>query len=174
MISECMDSLLLSEKWMQKALVLAQQAGHTGEVPVGAILVKEGIVLAAASNAALQQGDPTAHAEMLVLRRGAQQLQTHRLHHTTLYVTLEPCLMCVGAIMQWQVQRVVFGAYDTNKGAMGSTVDILSNKSLEWRPDVVGGLLAEESSYLLRKFFKIVRKKGCLPLCYHDEKISQK
>lgn len=99
-------------QWMAQALMLAEEAGQQGEVPVGAVLVKENKLLIGAGNATIQQCDPTAHAEIQVLRQAALQLGGNHLRSTTLYVTLEPCLMCLGAIIQVQIQRVVFGAYD--------------------------------------------------------------
>jgi len=140
--------------WMQKALVLAEQAGQQGEVPVGALLVKDNHLLAAASNATIQQCNPIAHAEMLVLQEAALGVGHYRLQETTLYVTLEPCIMCLGAIIESQVQRVIFGAYDAHSGAAGTMFDLMHDKTIRCYPDIIGGLYAQASSQLLKAFFK--------------------
>lgn len=141
-------------QWMQLALQLAKQALEKDEVPVGAVLVKNNTVLASAGNASIAHCDPTAHAEILVLREAALKLQTPKLHETTLYVTLEPCPMCLGAIIQAQVQRVVFGAYDTQAGAAGTAFNLLQSPTVIWRPEILGGVNGESSYDLLRSFFK--------------------
>jgi tRNA(adenine34) deaminase len=140
--------------WMQEALKLAEQASFHDEVPVGAVLIQGEELLAMASNATLAQCDPTAHAEILVLRQGALKLGNPRLKNATLYVTLEPCPMCLGAIIQAQVKRVVFGAYDTQLGAAGSSLNLLHAPNLIWRPDMIGGMYAERAGELLRLFFQ--------------------
>jgi tRNA(adenine34) deaminase len=147
------------DHWMAQALMLAQQAGQQEEVPVGALLVTRDKLLASAGNASRQQCDPTAHAEMLVLRQAARQSKHNYLHDTTLYVTLEPCLMCLGAIIHLQVSRVVFGAYDPARGAAGSSLDILQFPGIQWRPDMIGGVSSEQSCELLRSFFQQQRRR---------------
>ncbi len=143
---------------MQLALALARRAARRGEVPVGAVLVDAaGRVLAAEHNRSIAACDPTAHAEMLCLRRGAAALGNYRLTGTRLYVTLEPCPMCAGALVWARVERVVFGARDEKAGALGSVMD-LSRQPLNHRPRVEGGLLAAESAELLRGFFAERRK----------------
>lgn len=146
-------------QWMEQALILAEKAGRQGEVPVGAILVKNGINVASSGNAVLKQCDPTAHAEILVLREACMQSRDCHLHNTTLYTTLEPCLMCLGAIMNAQVGRVVFGAYDPKRGASGSALDILQLPGTDWRPDIFGGVLSDKSCQLLRSFFQQQRRR---------------
>ena len=143
---------------MRLALALARRAARRGEVPVGAVLVDAaGRVLAAEHNRSITSCDPTAHAEMLCLRRGAAALGNYRLTGTRLYVTLEPCPMCAGALVWARVERVVFGARDEKAGALGSVLD-LSRQPLNHRPRVEGGLLARESAQLLRGFFAARRK----------------
>lgn len=143
---------------MRLALALARRAARRGEVPVGAVLVDAaGRVLAAEHNRSIASCDPTAHAEMLCLRRGAAALGNYRLTGTRLYVTLEPCPMCAGAVVWARVERVVFGARDQKAGALGSVMD-LSRQPLNHRPRVEGGLLAGESAELLRGFFAARRK----------------
>ena len=143
---------------MRLALALARRAARRGEVPVGAVLVDAaGRVLAAEHNRSIGACDPTAHAEMLCLRRGAAALGNYRLTGTRLYVTLEPCPMCAGALVWARVERVVFGARDEKAGALGSVLD-LSQQPLNHRPQVEGGLLARESAEVLRGFFAARRK----------------
>ena len=140
--------------WMQCALSLAKEASLCKEVPVGAILIQEEQILAQAHNATLAHCDPTAHAEILALRQGALKLGTPHLKEATLYVTLEPCPMCLGAIIQAQIKRVVFGAYDTHAGAAGSVFNLLQNPGVVWRPDIIGGVYEEQAGKLLRLFFQ--------------------
>ena len=141
------------EYFMRLALREAERALEHDDVPIGAVLVHEGEVLAAAPNERELRGDPTAHAEMLVLRAGSEKLGGWRLLDTVLYVTLEPCAMCAGAIVLARVPRVVYGTTDPKAGAVGSVFDILDEPRLNHRPEVAGGLLAEESAELLRGFF---------------------
>jgi tRNA(adenine34) deaminase len=143
--------------FMQLALVQARTAAEAGEVPVGAVLVKSGQVIASAANAPIAQHDPTAHAEILALRRGGEALADYRLLDTTLYVTLEPCIMCASAIIHARVQRVVFGAWDPKAGAAGSLADIFATPQLNHRVDVFGGVLFEECANLLSDFFRARR-----------------
>jgi tRNA(adenine34) deaminase len=138
---------------MRLALREAERAGEHDDVPIGAVLVRDGEVLAAAGNERELRGDPTAHAEVLVLREGARRLGGWRLPDSVLYVTLEPCAMCAGAIVLARVPRVVFGATDPKAGAAGSVFDILGEPRLNHRPQVDGGLLAADSAALLEAFF---------------------
>ncbi len=141
------------EHFMRLALREAERAIEHDDVPIGAVLVREGEVLAAAGNERELRADPTAHAETLVLRDAARKLGGWRLPDSVLYVTLEPCAMCAGAIVLARVPRVVYGAADPKAGAAGSVMDVLTEVRLNHRPQVVGGLLAEESSALLQSFF---------------------
>ena len=143
---------------MREALREAEAAARKGEVPVGAILVsEEGDLLARAHNQPISLCDPTAHAEILALREGAKRLGNYRLLGTTLYVTLEPCPMCAGALVYARVKRLVFGARDAKSGACGSIYNIVNDERLNHRLEVVSGLLEEEAAKLLRDFFKIRR-----------------
>jgi tRNA(adenine34) deaminase len=141
------------EYFMRLALREAERAVEHDDVPIGAVLVGGGEVLAAARNEREVRGDPTAHAELLALREASAKLGTWRLLDTVLYVTLEPCAMCAGAIVLARVPRVVFGADDPKAGAAGSVLDVLAEPRLNHRPAVARGLLAEESAELLRSFF---------------------
>jgi tRNA(adenine34) deaminase len=123
------------------------------DVPIGAVLVHEGEVLATGRNEREERQDPTAHAEVLALREAAEKLGSWRVLESVLYVTLEPCAMCAGAIVLARVPRVVFGAWDPKAGAAGSVLDVLAQPQLNHRPDVSGGLLAEECGALLSSFF---------------------
>lgn len=138
---------------MQRALAQARSAAKLGEVPVGAILVRDEQIIATGFNQPVAVHDPTAHAEIQALRSGAQALQSYRLTDTTLYVTLEPCLMCAAAIVHARVRRVVFGAWDPRAGAAGSMLDAFALAGLNHRVDVFGGVLADECGELLRGFF---------------------
>jgi tRNA(adenine34) deaminase len=138
---------------MRRALTLARSAGSRGEVPVGAVLVRGNEVIAEAANRPVSQHDPTAHAEIEVLRAGGIALESYRLGDTTLYVTLEPCVMCASAIVHARVKRVVFGAWDPKAGAAGSTCDIFRMPAMNHRVDVFGGVLADECGALLSEFF---------------------
>jgi tRNA(adenine34) deaminase len=139
--------------FMRLALREADRALEHEDVPIGAVLVRDGEVVAAAHNERELRQDPTAHAEIIALREAAQVLGTWRLLDTVLYITLEPCAMCAGAIVLARVPRVVFGASDPKAGACGSVLDILGEARLNHRPDVAGGLLAEECGWLLSAFF---------------------
>lgn len=139
---------------MQAALAQAKVATSAGEVPVGAVLVANGEIVAAAHNRTVSDTDPSGHAEIIALRAASRKLDNHRLPDTTLYVTLEPCVMCVGAIAQARVARVVFGAYDEKAGALGTALDLSDSKALNHRFEVNGGLLEEECAALLKGFFQ--------------------
>ena len=142
------------EYYMRLALREAERAAEHDDVPIGCVIAYEGEVVAAAPNERELRGDPTAHAEVLALREAAAKVgEGWRLPGTVLYVTLEPCAMCAGAIVLARVPRVVFGAWDPKTGAAGSVFDVLGEPRLNHRPDVAGGLLADESAALLRTFF---------------------
>jgi tRNA(adenine34) deaminase len=143
--------------WMRQALRLAEEAGARGEVPVGAIVVEQGQVLAAAANAIEQLQDPTAHAEMVAIRQAVENTQEKRLLNTTLYVTLEPCAMCAGAIVLARVPRLVFAAYDPKGGACGTLRNVVQDARLNHRCEVVGGVMASECADLLKGFFARLR-----------------
>ena len=140
--------------WMEKALVLAQQATEIGEVPVGAVVVKEGKLVAAAHNLRERSGNPVAHAEMLAIQSAAEKIGNWRLTETTLYVTLEPCPMCAGAIILARIPRVVFGTTDPKSGAAGSLYNIVQDERLNHQVELLSGVCAEESRTLLRTFFE--------------------
>jgi tRNA(adenine34) deaminase len=142
---------------MQAALRLARAASVREEVPVGAVIVADGDLLAEAHNETLQRRDPTAHAELLALHRAMQKVGVDRLPFATMYVTLEPCAQCAGAVVLAKLGRVVFGAYDGRCGMAGSVYDLLRHPRLNHRPEVVGGLLAEECGDLLKRFFQSQR-----------------
>ena len=139
--------------YMQQALALAGQGADSGEVPVGALVVQDGEVIGAAHNRTLIDVDPSAHAELLALRAAAAKLGNHRLNEATLYVTLEPCSMCVGGMAEARIARVVFGAYDEKSGACGSAVNLSDNAALNHVMEVNGGLLARECAEVLKDFF---------------------
>jgi tRNA(adenine34) deaminase len=142
------------EDFMRTALELAEQASQAGEVPVGAIVVKDGVVIGGGFNAPIGRHDPSAHAEMQALRSAAAGLGNYRLNGCTLYVTLEPCVMCSGAIMHSRVARVVYGAADPKTGACGSVVDLFAESRLNHHTRVEGGVLAEDCGQLLTRFFR--------------------
>ena len=143
--------------YMRFALDYAHAAAAEGDVPVGAVLVRAGSVLARAGNRTVRDQDPTAHAELLVIRQAAAALGTWRLDDCTLYVTLEPCAMCAGAIVLARIEKVVFGAWDEKAGMAGSVGDLLRHTRLNHRPEVKGGVLADEAGELLRRFFSARR-----------------
>jgi len=145
-------------KWMQHAIKLAKHAGAIDEVPVGAVLVKDNQLIAEGWNQPITSNDPTAHAEMVALRAAAQTLANYRLVNTTLYITLEPCSMCAGALIHARVKRVVFGASDPRTGAAGSVFNILNTTRLNHTIDIQQDVLAQECSELLTNFFKNKRK----------------
>lgn len=149
-----MSQALLDRQFMQQALEQAQLAAMAGEVPVGAVLVRDGQVLATGFNQPITLNDPSAHAEMMALRQAAGLEKNYRLPGTTLYVTLEPCTMCAGAMLHARVDRVVYGAADPKTGAAGSVLDVFSNKQINHQTQSEGGLMAEECGKLLRDFFK--------------------
>lgn len=140
-------------EFMQAAMADAVKAAGEGEIPVGAVVVANGEIVAAGHNNSVTASDPSGHAEIVALRSAAQQIGNHRLAGATLYVTLEPCVMCVGAIAQARVGRVVFGAYDVKAGALGSVEDLSDSRALNHRFEINGGLLADECGSLLKEFF---------------------
>lgn len=148
------------ESWMRQAIVAAREAAAAGEVPVGAVLVRGGELLAVAGNAPIALHDPTAHAEVLVMRTAATRLADYRLAGTTLYVTLEPCAMCAAAMLHARIERVVFGAWDPRVGAVGSRLNLFQVPGHNHRIDFFGGVLAEECGSLLREFFSVRRHSG--------------
>ena len=145
--------------WMRQALALAKQAAENGEVPVGAVLVSNDTCIAEASNLREQSGSPIAHAEMLVIQAASEKIGNWRFVDTTLYVTLEPCPMCAGAILLARIPRVVYGTTDPKSGAAGTLYNILQDERLNHRVELVTGVLAEESSALLKSFFQERRHK---------------
>jgi tRNA(adenine34) deaminase len=140
-------------QFMRQAVSAARRAGAAGEVPVGAVLVRDDAVIATGANRPIASHDPTAHAEIEALRAAGQTLQSYRLTDTTLYVTLEPCVMCAAAVVHARVRRLVFGAWDPRAGAAGSITDVFGLPSLNHRVDVFGGVLMDECAQLLQEFF---------------------
>ena len=141
------------EKWMSFALEQAREAEKEGEVPVGAILVKDDIIIARAHNKPISSNDPTAHAEIQLLRAAGEKLKNYRLPGTSLYVTLEPCAMCLGAIMHARIERLVFGAYDPKTGVCGSSENLMDAKCFNHKINLVSGVMENESKQLLKNFF---------------------
>ena len=139
--------------FMRRALALAADARTRGEVPVGAVLVRDDLIVGTGANGPIARHDPTAHAEIEALRQAGAALANYRLADTTLYVTLEPCVMCAAAIVHARVRRVVFGAWDARAGAAGSLIDVFALPGLNHRVDAFGGVLLEECSALLNEFF---------------------
>ena len=144
-------------RWVAEALAAAREAGEAGDVPVGAVVVRGGEALALAGNRTVRDADATAHAETLAVRAASRALGRWRLDDCTLYVTLEPCAMCAGALVLARIARVVFGAWDEKAGMAGSVGDLLRHPRLNHRPEVRGGVLAEECAAVLRDFFRVRR-----------------
>lgn len=142
------------EYWMQYALSLAEKAQARGEIPVGAVLVYQQQVIGEGWNLPIAEHDPTAHAEIIAIRQGGRTLANYRLLDTTLYVTLEPCSMCAGAMIHGRIGRLVYGASDLKTGAAGSLLDILGHPGMNHRVQVTGGVLAEACGSMLSAFFK--------------------
>jgi tRNA(adenine34) deaminase len=145
---------------MELALAAARDAAAAGEVPIGAVVVQNGEMIARAANRTVRDQDPTAHAEMLAVREASRVTGSWRLTGCALYVTLEPCAMCAGALVLARVERVVFGAWDEKAGMSGSVEDLLRHPRLNHRPGVLGGVLEDTASALLRDFFKERRASG--------------
>ena len=144
----------LDQQYMRMAIEQAQLAAQADEVPVGAVLVRDGRVISRAFNKPIANHDPSAHAEMLALREAALTEENYRIPGSTLYVTLEPCAMCAGAILHARIERVVFGAPDPKTGAAGSVLDLFAAKQINHQTRVEGGIMGEECGQLLRDFFK--------------------
>jgi tRNA(adenine34) deaminase len=142
------------DRWMELALAEASAAATAGDVPVGAVIVRDDKVVAAAGNRTLRDQDPTAHAELIVIRQASAMLGSWRLERCVLYVTLEPCAMCAGAIVLARLPRVVFGAWDDKAGMAGSVADLLRHPKLNHRPEVLAGIRAAECGALLTQFFQ--------------------
>jgi tRNA(adenine34) deaminase len=141
------------EKWMNLALDQAKKAEEMGEVPVGAVLVKDDLLIAKAHNQPISTNDPTAHAEMQVLRVAGEELNNYRLNGTSLYVTLEPCAMCLGAMMHARIERIVYGAHDPKTGVCGSTESLIDAKFFNHKINLTSGVLENECRKQLKKFF---------------------
>jgi tRNA(adenine34) deaminase len=154
------SALAVDEQYIRNALDLARDAVKRNEVPIGAVVVRDGSILAAATNRTIRDQDPTAHAELLAIREASAKLDSWRLDDCTLYVTLEPCAMCAGAIVLSRMKRVVFGAWDEKAGMAGSVGDLLRHPKLNHRPEVRAGVLAEECGALLEEFFRRQRAVG--------------
>ena len=152
-----MNGSLNDLEFMKAALDEARAAGSRGEVPIGAVVVLNEKIVARAGNRTILDCDPTAHAEVVALREAAHKIGNHRLLGTTLYVTIEPCAMCAGAMVQARISRVVYGADDPKAGAVRSCFSILEHEKLNHRVDVTSGVLVEESVELLRSFFEVRR-----------------
>lgn len=150
---------MTDEEYMTAALLLAKEAGYAGEVPVGAIVIKDGEIIGTGYNAPIGKHDPTAHAEIQALREAAKNLGNYRLIGCELYVTLEPCAMCTGAIQHARLSRLVYGARDPKTGACGSVVDLMGEHQLNHHTHVVNGVMADECGALLSQFFIERRKK---------------
>jgi tRNA(adenine34) deaminase len=143
---------------MQQAIAIAHEVKSSGDVPVGALIVNEaGEIVSFGKNEREKDNDPTAHAEILAIRRAGEKLGSWRLDDLTLFVTLEPCVMCAGAILQSRIKRLVFGAWDEKAGSVGSVMDVIRDPRALTKVEVVSGVLQHESSELLNKFFKIKR-----------------
>ena len=147
------------EYWMNHALTLAKKAEEKGEVPVGAVLVLDNQIIGEGWNHSIYQHNPTGHAEIMVLQQGGQAVENYRLLNATLYVTLEPCIMCAGAIIHSRIQRLVYGASDLKTGAAGSFIDLLHYPGLNHQVLVTSGVLAEQCSTMLSQFFQRRRKE---------------
>lgn len=156
-LGEGSGSLAVDEQYIRNALDLAREAGKRNEVPIGAVVVRDGSIIAAASNRTVRDQDPTAHAELLAVREASSKLERWRLDDCTLYVTLEPCAQCAGAIVLAKVGRLVFGASDDKAGMAGSVGDLLRHPRLNHRPEVLSGVLREPCVALLTAFFKAKR-----------------
>jgi tRNA-adenosine deaminase (EC 3.5.4.-) len=144
----------VDEKWMALAIEQAKLAEKIDEVPVGAVLVQDNQLIVSAHNQPISNNDPTAHAEIQLLRKAGKELNNYRLPNTTLYATLEPCTMCLGAMIHARISRIVFGAYDEKTGVCGSCQDLSTSECFNHSIETEGGVLADECKQLLQKFFK--------------------
>jgi tRNA(adenine34) deaminase len=149
--------MIEDEKWMKIAITQANLAQSEGEIPIGAVIIKNEIIIAKAHNQPILKNDPTAHAEIQVIRKAGAKENNYRLIDTTLYVTLEPCAMCLGAIMHARIARIVFGAYDYKTGVCGSCADLRNKKFFHHEIKITGGILEKDCSKLLKSFFKLRR-----------------
>lgn len=156
-----MDAPDLDRYWMEQAIRQASLAAEKGEVPVGAVLVRENTLLASGGNAPITTCDPTAHAEIVVLRKAAEVTGNYRLSGAILYVTLEPCIMCAGALLHARISRIVYGASDPKTGALDAVYRIGTDGKLNHRFEITGGVLEEQCGLLLKNFFAHKRKKNC-------------
>ena len=152
------NTLEVDQHFMQLALTIAKQNALMGEVPVAAIIVKDGVIIGQGGNTPISSHDPTAHAEIVAIRQAANHLGNYRLVDCKLYVTLEPCAMCAGAIQHARISRLVFGTTDPKTGACGSVVNLMAEQKLNHHTEVHGGILANECARLLSDFFKMRRK----------------
>ena len=155
-----MGIALTDEQWMRHAIRLAQRAEDQGEVPVGAIIVKDHVCIAEGWNVPIQNNDPCAHAEIEAIRQAGQVLENYRLSNTTLYVTLEPCVMCMGAISHSRIERLVFGAFDPKRGAVCNALQLTDAPFLNHKVEWHGGVLESDCADLLKDFFRAKRKKN--------------
>ena len=151
------EQLKLDQEWMQEAINLAQYAATQQEVPVGAILVHEGKVIGQGWNQPISTNDPSAHAEIIALRNAAARVKNYRLLHTTMYVTLEPCVMCVGAMLHARIEKLVFGAHDPKTGAAGTVFNLLENEQHNHQVKTIGGVLEQQCADVLKEFFSLRR-----------------
>ncbi len=149
--------MLDDEHWMREALELAKHAEHAGEVPVGSLIVRENKLIGKGWNQPIAKHDPSAHAEIQAIRNACENQENYRLNNATLYVTLEPCAMCAGAIVHARIDRVVFAAHDPRTGAAESVFQLLDNKALNHRCEIVSGICAADASALLKAFFRARR-----------------
>ncbi|ATG16812.1 tRNA adenosine(34) deaminase TadA [Providencia alcalifaciens] len=161
----------IDEYWMLQALELAKKAQNAGEIPVGALLVKDNQLVATGWNHSIENHDPTAHAEIVTLKQAGTALQNYRLLDTTLYVTLEPCIMCAGAMIHSRIGRVVYGAKDFKTGACGSFINIMSQPGLNHYVEVTSGVLEDACSSMLSEFFKMRRAQ--IKALRQQEKLMQ-
>ena len=152
-----MNTAVSDEVWMRHALQLAERARQAGEVPVGAVIVRDGTLIAEGWNCPIATHDPTAHAEIVALRAAGISMNNYRLVDTTLYVTLEPCVMCMGAISHARIGRIIYGATDPKRGAAGSALQLADAEFLNHRIDVTGNILGDECGEMLRSFFRARR-----------------
>lgn len=168
------DTATQDEHWMLYALMLADRAEQAGEIPVGAVLVKDNQVIGEGWNMSICQHDPSAHAEMQAIRQAAGKIQNYRLLDTTLYVTLEPCAMCAGLLVHSRVKRLVFGALDAKTGAAGSVTDLVRHPVLNHQLEVTGGVLAAQCADKLSSFFRRRRQEQKAAKLLSQEALSQK